>query len=190
MPCSRQPSIGSRPNLPILPMDERGKKARMKLLRWIFPGQRIRLDQQQAVPEVRFQVKNLTRQTVLASCLEVADSGAKRNKGLLGRKGLSPGEGLWITPCESVHTFGMQFSIDLVYLDRQLRIRKVRNSVPPWRISACLSARSILELPSGTIRETQSRPGDSLEFSATPKPDDTVAGIAANSKGPSHIEYR
>jgi hypothetical protein len=179
---SRLPEIGSHTHLPILLMDERDEKTRMKLLRWIFLGQRSRLAQQPPAPEVRFQVKNLTRQTVLACFLEVADSSAKRNKGLLGRKGLSPGEGLWITPCESVHTFGMQFSIDLVYLDRQLRIRKVRSSVPPWRISACLSARSILELPSGTIRDTQSRPGDSLEFSAAPQPDDTVTGIAANTQ--------
>ena len=112
------------------------------------------------------QVKNLTRLTVLATCLEVADSGVKRNKGLLGRKGLAPGEGLWIMPCESVHTFGMQFSIDLVYLDRKLRIRKVCNNVAPWRISACLSAHSVIELPSGTVVATRSTSGDTLEFPA------------------------
>ena len=67
-------------------------------------------------------------------------------------------------PCESVHTFGMQFSIDLVYLDKKLRIRKLRTSVPPWRISACLSARSVIELPAGTIHNTQSKTGDMLEF--------------------------
>src|SRR5271157_3451834 len=89
--------------------------------------------------ESRLQVTNLTRQAVVATSIEVADSGAKRNKGLLGRKGLDPGEGLWIIPCESVHTFGMQFPIDLVYLDRGLRIKKIRCSVPAWRISACLS---------------------------------------------------
>jgi uncharacterized membrane protein (UPF0127 family) len=107
---------------------------------------------------------NSTRGTILATCLEVADSGPKRNKGLLGRKGLAPGEGLWIIPCESVHTFFMQFPIDLVYLDRKNRIRKVRSSVPPWRLSVCLSAHSILELPSGTIRDTRTERGDMLEF--------------------------
>jgi uncharacterized membrane protein (UPF0127 family) len=111
------------------------------------------------------KVTNLTRNTVLAVCLEVADSGAKRSKGLLGRKGLAPGEGLWIVPCESVHTFFMQFPIDLVYLDRKHRVRKVRSNVPPWRMSACLYAHSILELPSGTIRETKTKPGDVVEFS-------------------------
>jgi hypothetical protein len=95
----------------------------------------------------------------------VADSGAKRNKGLLGRKGLAAGEGLWIVPCESVHTFFMKFAIDLVYLDRKNRIKKVRHAVGPWRLSACLSAHSILELPAGTIESTQSERGDTLEFS-------------------------
>ena len=75
-------------------------------------------------------VTNPARSTVLATCLEVADSGPKRNKGLLGRDGLAPGEGLWIVPCESVHTFFMRFPIDLVYLDRKNTIKKVRRCGP------------------------------------------------------------
>ena len=121
--------------------------------------------QQEPNPDSRLRVANLTRATVLATRLEVADSGPKRNKGLLGRKGLGVGEGLWITPCESVHTFFMQFPIDLVYLDRKNRVTKLCDSVPAWRISVCLSAHSILELPSGTIRNSLTQPGDMLEFS-------------------------
>jgi uncharacterized membrane protein (UPF0127 family) len=116
-------------------------------------------------PAARLHVANLTRGTVLADSLEVADTAPKRNKGLLGREGLEPGGGLWISPCESVHTFFMQFSIDLVYLDRKNRIRKLRESVPPWRLSVCLSAHSILELPAGTIRSTRAQTGDVVEFS-------------------------
>ncbi len=71
---------------------------------------------------------------------------------------------MWIVPCESVHTFGMQFTIDLVYLDRKHRIKKVKSCVPPWRLSACLSAHSIIELPAGTVRETRTEKGDMLEF--------------------------
>lgn len=112
----------------------------------------------------RMHIANLTRNTVLATCLEVADTGPKRNKGLLGRKSLSTGEGLWIIPCEAVHTFWMQFPIDLIYLDRQKRIRKLCSEVPPWRLSGCLSAHSILELPPGTIRDTQTQTEDTLEF--------------------------
>jgi uncharacterized membrane protein (UPF0127 family) len=115
--------------------------------------------------EARLTVRNLTRQTVLATELEVADTGPKRNKGLLGRNGLETGGGLLIVPCESVHTFFMRFSIDLVYLDRGNRVRKVRSAVGPWRLSACLSAHSILELPAGVVLSTQTQKGDVLEFS-------------------------
>ena len=137
----------------------------MNPLSSILAGVRKRLTSSRgASQEIRLQVSNLTRQTVLATCMEVADSGSKRNKGLLGRKLLMPGEGMWIIPCESVHTFFMQFPIDLVYLDREHRIKKLRSGVPPWRLSACLSARSVLELPAGTIHNTNTKPGDKLEF--------------------------
>lgn len=110
-------------------------------------------------------IRNLTRSTELATRAELAHSGAKRSKGLLGRKSLPPGGGMWIIPCESVHTFFMQFPIDLVYLDHKLRIKKIRDSVGPWRLSACLSAHSIIELPAGTIRNTRTERGDILEIS-------------------------
>ena len=114
----------------------------------------------------RLRISNLTRQTLLGDSLEVADSAARRNKGLLGRQHLLRGEGLWIVPCEAVHTFGMHFPIDLVYLDRKHRIVKTKSHVRPGRVSACLSAHSVIELPSGTVLETQTRPGDTLAFIA------------------------
>jgi uncharacterized protein len=121
--------------------------------------------QVQPVGDSRFIVTNLTRNTILADRLEKADTAAKRNKGLLGRSGLDAGEGLWIVPCESVHTFFMQFPLDLVYLDRNHRILKVRAGVRPWRLSACLVAHSIVELPAGVIAASQSQRGDQLELS-------------------------
>src|SRR6267154_4357910 len=124
----------------------------------------------QTKPNSPLKIWNLTRQAVLADCVEVADRGATRRKGLLGRSGLSAGEGLWIVPCESVHTFGMKFPIDLVYLDRNKKVKKVRSGVPPWRLSACLSAHSVIELATGTIHRTQTSPGDRLEFSSADAP--------------------
>jgi uncharacterized protein len=120
-----------------------------------------------AAPQGPLQVLNLTRDTILATRLEAARSSATRRKGLLGRDSLLPGEGLWIAPCESVHTFFMHFAIDLVYLDRKQQVRKVRSGVGPWRMSACWSAHSVLELPAGTIVATQTERGDSLEFAPT-----------------------
>jgi uncharacterized membrane protein (UPF0127 family) len=133
----------------------------MNIIRWISTHLSGRHTEK---PSSRMKIANLTRQVVLANSVEVADAGATRRKGLLGRSGLPAGEGLWIVPCESVHTFGMKFPIDLVYLDRNRKVKKVRNAVPPWRFSACLSAHSVVELASGTIQKTQTRPGDKLEF--------------------------
>jgi hypothetical protein len=137
----------------------------MSLPRWTLAGLRKWLTRRRDEQDARLQIRNVTRQTVLATYLEVADSSAKRNRGLLGRAGLAAGGGLWILPCQSVHTFGMQFAIDLVYVDRKRKIRKVRSNVPPWRVSACLTAHSVIELPLNTVRETQSQAGDILEFS-------------------------
>lgn len=110
------------------------------------------------------QARNVTRGTALATRLEKAHTAAARNKGLLGRDSLPPGNGLWIAPCESVHTFFMRFPIDLIYLDRKLRVKKVRHSVAAWRISACLTAHSVLELPAGTAAATQTQCGDQVEI--------------------------
>jgi uncharacterized membrane protein (UPF0127 family) len=107
-------------------------------------------------------VRNQTRNTVLGEAVEVADTSEKRRVGLLKHARLDPGTGLWIVPCESVHTFFMKFPIDLVYLDRKRKVRKVRHAVPAWRLSACLTAHSILELPAGTAEKSGTQPGDEL----------------------------
>ena len=145
----------------------------MKMRDWSFSklGRRTEWDTTSLETD-RLRVMNATRSTELASNAEVAKSGGKRSKGLLGRKGLMPGEGMWILPCEAIHTFFMQFSIDLVYLDRRNRIKKVVSSVPPWRMSACFSAHSVLELPTGTVQNSQSRPGDLVEFMPFPESTD------------------
>jgi uncharacterized protein len=150
----------------------------MKPIRSIFshliPRPKVKRD-------LRLRISNLTRKSELATCAEVADDGAKRRKGLLGRQGLAPGEGLWILPCEAIHTFGMQFPIDLVYLDRKMCVRKVKGQVRPWRLSACLSAHSVLELASGTVRATQTRPGDVIQVSSTTTPAEQSAAFSSPS---------
>ena len=113
---------------------------------------------------VKLRVRNETRNTILAISADVADTSEKRRTGLLKHQGLKPGEGLWISPCESVHTFFMKFAIDLVYVDKSKKVRKVRHAVPPWRLSACLSAHSVLELPAGAAKETGTVAGDQLQF--------------------------
>jgi uncharacterized protein len=109
-------------------------------------------------------VRNETRGSVIAAVTEVADTAAKRRKGLLGRDHLPEGHALWIVPCESVHTWFMQFPIDVVYLDRKHKVRKVCKAIRPWRMSMCLLAHSVLELPAGTITQTGTQLGDQLNL--------------------------
>jgi uncharacterized membrane protein (UPF0127 family) len=138
--------------------------SRPSLLRRLFHPQ----DSGRHTRPPRFlRVHNTTRETTVGDRIEVADTAARRNKGLLGRAGLEPGEGLWIVPCEAVHTFAMKFALDLIYLDRKHRVVKVRESVRPGRISGAFRAHSVIELPTGSIAASQTHPGDLLQLDDT-----------------------
>jgi uncharacterized membrane protein (UPF0127 family) len=112
----------------------------------------------------RLRVHNPSRLTMLADRALIADNSKARNIGLLKHERLEPGEGLWIAPCEGVHTAGMKFPIDVLFLDKRRKVVKIRAAMPRWRIAACLWAHSVLELPSGTAAATNTSRGDQLEF--------------------------
>jgi uncharacterized membrane protein (UPF0127 family) len=115
----------------------------------------------------KLKILNRTRGTVLATEADVADTSRKRNVGLLKHKSLPAGQGLWIVPCEGIHTFGMKFAIDVLFLDRKKKVMKVRSDMARRRISLCLLAHSVLELPAGTALAAAVQKGDELEFEAT-----------------------
>ena len=85
-----------------------------------------------------------------------------RLKGLLGSKGLQPGEGVLIRPAASIHTCFMRFPIDAVFLDGDLTVLCVVTGLRPWRAASCAGARAVLELAEGECRRRQVRPGDRL----------------------------
>lgn len=113
------------------------------------------------------QAFNRTRQSQLASSLAVADTHWTRLRGLLG---LSPddfgnGRGLWIVPCHGVHTLGMGFPIDVVYLDRENTVVHVQSDLHPWRFAPVRrQAASVLELPCGTAVDSGTQVGDRIEI--------------------------
>lgn len=109
-----------------------------------------------------FRFDNITRGTSLGHAIELAGSSQTRKTGLLKHTSLAPGHGLWIKPCEAIHTFFMKFAIDVVYIDKKLRVKKVREAIGPWRFSGCLTAHSVIELPVGTIAATGTVAGDEL----------------------------
>jgi hypothetical protein len=88
-------------------------------------------------------------------------------RGLLGRKPdeFNSGKGLWIIPSQGIHTVGMSFPIDVVYLDSQRRVIHTCHKLAPFRIGALKwRARSVIELPAGTLAQTQTSIGDVLEI--------------------------
>lgn len=112
----------------------------------------------------KLRIFNETRNTRLTDRADLADTGQKRRTGLLNHTALQPGEGLWIAPCEAVHTIGMKFPIDVVFLDKKRRVKKIRAAMPKWKLSMCLTAHSVLELPAGMCAETLTAVGDQLKF--------------------------
>lgn len=113
------------------------------------------------------QAYNQTRQVHLATALAVADTYWTRLRGLLGLTSddFGNGSGLWIVPCHGVHTHGMRFPIDLVYLDRRMNVIYVQSGLRPWRCAAVRTqAASVLELPCHTVAETRTAVGDRIEI--------------------------
>jgi uncharacterized protein len=78
----------------------------------------------------------------------VVAHGRRRLIGLIGSLWLPAGVALEIPRCRSVHTFGMRFALDLVWLDGERRVVRIDRAVPPWRVRSCRQARSVLELDS------------------------------------------
>jgi len=113
---------------------------------------------------MKLRIYNRTRATVVADRADLAGDSETRRTGLLSRTGLEPGEGLWIVPCEAVHCFFMKFTIDVLFINRQKRVVKIRQQLKPWRISGALRAHSVIELPAGRIAETGTQPGDEIEI--------------------------
>ena len=102
----------------------------------------------------------------LASRIEVADSFLTRAKGLLGRS-LRLGEGLYISPCSAVHTFGMSEPIDVIFLGSDGTALAIYSSLPPWRLTRHVQgAHGVLELHAGTVAEANLRVGRKVDLSS------------------------
>lgn len=101
----------------------------------------------------------------LAERVLLANTFFTRLRGLMfRRRRLAPTEALWLRPCNGVHTFWMLFAIDVIFLDRELRIVKLVENMRPFRVTRPhLAARSVLEMPAHTISRFVLKVGDRLE---------------------------
>jgi uncharacterized protein len=113
------------------------------------------------------RVLNESRGTILADRAEDAASFVARFIGLMGRQRLQVGQGLHLAPCSSIHMLFMRFAIDAIFLDREGRVVRVCDSLPPWSMGArAPGAWSVLELPAGVARASRTSTGDQLRFEA------------------------
>jgi uncharacterized membrane protein (UPF0127 family) len=108
-------------------------------------------------------ISNLTRNTVVASRVEVAKTPWLRMKGLLGRTAMGQGEALVITRCQSIHMFFMKFPIDVIFCDCRNNVVGLAKGIKPFCFSPIFFRASFaIELPAGTIHATGTQPGDLL----------------------------
>ena len=108
-------------------------------------------------------VYNVTRQTFLSLGIVAADTHFARLRGLMGKWKLRNNEGIWVVPSNGIHTFGLLFSIDVIYLDEQNRVIHLIERLGPLRFAALRrKCGSVLELPPGTIGRSNTRVGDAL----------------------------
>ncbi len=113
--------------------------------------------------QCRYCVFNKTRESFLALNVVRADTHLARLKGLLGTVRLNSGQGVWVTPSQGVHTIGMRFAIDLVYLNEKHEIVDLIESFGTFRIGPLrMRCASVLQLPTRTIYYSQTQIGDEL----------------------------
>ena len=109
-------------------------------------------------------IKNKTQGTIVADRVRLADTFWQRLKGLLGTRILPLGHGLIIKPCNSVHTFGMDYPIDVLFVDGDHCIIKIVDNMLPGKVSMATRSKYVVELPAGTGHRTACCVGDRLEF--------------------------
>ena len=113
------------------------------------------------------RVHNLTRQRTLADQAVRAESFWSRFRGLLGRAGLEPGEGMVFEPCNSIHMIGMRFALDVLHLDRDGKVVRIVPNLRPNRLGPLVwRSHIVVELPVGTFSATGTQVGDRVSIDA------------------------
>jgi uncharacterized membrane protein (UPF0127 family) len=112
-------------------------------------------------------VYNQTRECFLSLDVTAADTIFSRLRGFIGRLKLKSDEGIWVVPSRGVHTLGLLFPLDLIYLDEHYRVVHLVEYFPSFRIAPLKpQAESVLELPTHTIYSSHTQPGDQLVICA------------------------
>ncbi len=111
----------------------------------------------------KYCVYNQTRECFLSLGVTPADTTFARLRGLIGRLKLRSDEGVWVVPSRGIHTWGVLFPLDLIYLDENYQVIHFVEHFPRFRISPIKTqSASVLELPTHTIYSSQTQQGDQL----------------------------
>jgi len=111
------------------------------------------------------KIVNKTQNTVLAEDAMWAHSFWNRLRGFLARPEPKLGEGIILDPCQSVHMWGMKYSLDILFSDKEDRVVHLEPSLKPWKLSRRIpEAQRVIELPVGTLQASRTCVGDELDF--------------------------
>lgn len=111
---------------------------------------------------------NVTQNKSVVDTVAVAKTFTDRVRGLIGRSSISEKETMWFDNCSSIHTCFMSFPIDVVFVDRDFKVKAVFETVKPWRLVLPVwGAQSVFEFKAGTVQQTQIKVGDQLHVVAT-----------------------
>jgi len=118
---------------------------------------------------------NATKKTVLSDNCHFANTVLKRMVGLLNRGQFGKGEGLLFDRCYGIHTFGMRFAIDVLFLDKDLHVIRAVRALPPFRTCVVRKSVYVLEVPVGALDASQTTEGDQIQI-RTANSDSTISG--------------
>ncbi len=130
---------------------------------------------------------NATKKTVVSDNCHFANSVLKRMIGLLNRGQLGRGEGLLLDRCYGIHTFGMRFPIDVLFLDKDLRVIRAVKALPPYRTCVVKKSVYVLEVPTGALDASRTTEGDQIQIRTANADTITSSPIAAMEKVPSGL---
>jgi|FLYM01.1.fsa_nt_gi uncharacterized protein len=109
------------------------------------------------------QLINQSKKVLISNEVLKATTVWERTKGLLSRSSFEANKTLWIRPCSSIHTYFMQFPIDVAFVDKNLKVTRIEKTVQPWRfVFSTFKSQSVFEFASGVLTPEKIEVGDQL----------------------------
>ena len=129
---------------------------------------------------------NATKKTVVSDNCHFANTVLKRVVGLLNRGKFDKGEGLLLDRCYGIHTFGMRFPIDVLFLDKDLCVIRAVKALPPYRTCVVKKSVYVLEVPVGALDESRTGEGDQIQIRTANSDTTTTGRMAGAERTPTH----